>query len=237
MKSRATILNVLTAAILLAMASSCGSSRRAVSRGKGQASVADNVVSVRKPDAGKKNPRENKQLIDDVTKAIINEAYTWLGTRYVYGGHARNGTDCSGMIMEIFLKVMNLKLPRSSKEQQAYCAAIERGALRPGDLIFFRTGRGPEVSHVGLYIGDNQMIHASSSRGVVVSNIFDDYYVRHYHSSGHIMALNNYAAPSNEVKTVIVQLDEVKEKSSLHILDLEDAINQKTDSIFNSFMD
>lgn len=244
MKSRYSSLILLTATCLMAAVSSCGTGRNAVTRGKSQ-SIKENVVAA-KP-SGQKETLENKKALEGVTKAIIEEAFTWLGTKYVYGGHAKNGTDCSGMIMEIFLKVANLKLPRTSSEQQQYCSIINKASIQPGDLIFFSTGRGPAVSHVGLYIGSNQMIHASSSRGVVVSNIFDDYYMRHYHSSGRIGPLNNYASktpskkktfpPPGEPKSTVASVTDGSTISSVQFIDLDEAINQKTDSIFNSFMD
>lgn len=119
---------------------------------------------------------------------LVKEAKRWLGTKYKYGGHSRSGTDCSGMVMEVYRKVCDVALPRSSREQQAYCKDISKKDLEKGDLVFFATGRGKTVSHVGMYIGDGKIVHASASKGVVVSHLDDKYYVRTYHSSGRVFA-------------------------------------------------
>lgn len=120
-------------------------------------------------------------------KELIKEAKKWLGTKYKYGGHSKSGTDCSGFVMEVYKSVYDFKLPRSSREQQEFCKKIKKSQLKIGDLVFFATGKKKgKVSHVGIYIGDGQFIHASSSKGVVISDLDQSYYVRTYHSSGRI---------------------------------------------------
>lgn len=127
--------------------------------------------------------------LDPVSKNLMMEAQSWLGTKYKYGGHSRKGTDCSGMVMEVFLATTGIKLPRSSAEQQKFCKNVKRSDLVHGDLIFFindrRTGR---VGHVGIYVGDGKMIHASTSRGVMVSKLDEAYWMRHYAGSGRVEA-------------------------------------------------
>ncbi|MCC8174893.1 MAG: C40 family peptidase [Bacteroidales bacterium] len=120
--------------------------------------------------------------------AIVKEARRWLGTKYRYGGHSRkDGTDCSGMVMEIYDQVCKVKLPRSSREQQAFCKGINRKDLKVGDLVFFCTSKdAKKVSHVGIYIGNGKIIHSSASKGVVESSIDEPYYIRTYHSSGRV---------------------------------------------------
>lgn len=94
---------------------------------------------------------DNNPAIDE----LISEAKKWIGTKYRYGGHSRkDGTDCSGMVMELFLKVFDIKLPRNSAQQQEFCSSIRQKDLQAGDLMFFATGKNRNrVSHVGLYIG------------------------------------------------------------------------------------
>ena len=124
-------------------------------------------------------------------KELINEAKKWLGTKYVYGGHSKKGTDCSGFVMEVYLKVYDIKLPRTSKDQQAFCKRIKKSNLKIGDLVFFTTTKNKKrVSHVGIYIGDDEFIHASSSKGVVISKLSQSYYVRNYYSSGRVPGVN-----------------------------------------------
>nr|WP_302335874.1 C40 family peptidase [uncultured Muribaculum sp.] len=117
-------------------------------------------------------------------KLLVDEALTWLGTRYKYGGKDYNGTDCSGLTMQVYMKALGIALPRSSREQQQFCKSIHKSKLNAGDLVFFCTGRDKtRVSHVGLYVGNGQIIHSSASRGVIVSRLEEKYYTSTYHSS------------------------------------------------------
>lgn len=126
-------------------------------------------------------PSTDKQL-----KQLIAEARSWIGTPYSYGGSTkRKGTDCSGMIMKIFDEVYDLKLPRSSAMQHEVARPVKFDNMKPGDLVFFTTSKNARrVNHVGLYVGDNRMIHASSSRGVMESSLGENYWKNAYHSSG-----------------------------------------------------
>lgn len=123
----------------------------------------------------------------DVAKRLEKEAREWLGTKYKYGGESRKGTDCSGMVMVVFETVTGIKLPRDSHSQQQYCKQIDKKDLAPGDLVFFITSNnGERVNHVGLYIGNGDFIHSSTSKGVIISNLNQDYYKRHFHSAGRV---------------------------------------------------
>ena len=123
---------------------------------------------------------------------LIAESRRWLGTKYRYGGQSRSdGTDCSGMVMVIYRDVAGVKLPRSSAEQQKYTKRIDRRNLLSGDLIFFATkAGGNKVGHVGIYIGEDKFIHASSSRGVMISGLDEKYYVSHLHSYGRVESID-----------------------------------------------
>ncbi|WP_036728586.1 C40 family peptidase [Peptoniphilus mikwangii] len=113
-------------------------------------------------------------------KIILDSAFDKLGTTYVYGSAGDEGYDCSGLIYAVYKKQMGINLPRSSSEQSEYGIQIERENLQAGDLVFFNT-TGGGVSHVGIYIGNGEFIHASSGKGkVVVSNLNEKYYDSHY---------------------------------------------------------
>lgn len=132
--------------------------------------------------------------------ALVRSARQWIGTPYVYGGHSKSGTDCSGMIMVIYDEVAGLSLPRNSAAQRDYCVSVSRRQLEPGDLVFFTTSkRGGKVNHVGMYIGNGRIIHASSSRGVIESSLDEKYYATHYHSSGRVYGVT-YAATGSKNK-------------------------------------
>lgn len=122
------------------------------------------------------------------TRAILSEAKKWLGVPYRYGGNDKSGVDCSGLIVGVFDNALNMKLPRNSAKQNEFCIDIDRKGLQPGDLVFFDTTRNHNghVSHVGLYIGDGRMIHSSSSKGVIVSAIDDNYYAERFIAGGRI---------------------------------------------------
>lgn len=124
---------------------------------------------------------------DPMARALILEAEGWLGTKYVYGGQTKQGTDCSGLVMSIFRDVCEIKIPRTTRDQVRYCTRVARNKMRPGDLVFFGNNGGEEtVSHVGLYIGDGRMIHASSSRGVMVSTFDSGYWSDRYFSGARV---------------------------------------------------
>ena len=131
---------------------------------------------------------EKEDLLTRDEKELIKEAKSWIGTKYKYGGNTRDGIDCSGFVLQVYKTVYDLKLPRSSKDQYAFCKKVEKNMMRVGDLVFFATGKSKDVvSHVGIYIGNNEFIHASSSKGVVISNLDQNYYVRTFVSAGKVV--------------------------------------------------
>lgn len=112
---------------------------------------------------------------------LITEAKSWIGTPYRYGHSEKGrGTDCSGFIMIIVNNVAGIKLPRNSAKQAEFCIEINRDQLQECDLVFFATGKSVEkISHVGMMIDNDKFIHASSSKGVIISKLSSDYYTKH----------------------------------------------------------
>ncbi|QWT41212.1 NlpC/P60 family protein [Dickeya dadantii] len=104
----------------------------------------------------------------------------WRGTPYRYGGLDQNGIDCSGFVYLTFRDRFGLTLPRSTEEQTEVGTRVDRDALLPGDLVFFRTGSGENGLHVGIYDNNDQFIHASTSRGVMRSSLNNVYWKRAY---------------------------------------------------------
>ncbi len=122
------------------------------------------------------------------SKKIVKEAQGWLGTPYGYG-RAEKGVacDCSGMVMSVYEKVTGIKLPRNSAKQQEFCKKLKKKDVKVGDLCFFATGKDPDkVSHVGIMIDEKNFIHASASKGVVVSDITQSYYVKTFKGYGRV---------------------------------------------------
>ena len=168
-------------------------------------------------------------------KLLVDEALTWLGTRYKYGGKDYNGTDCSGLTMQVYMKALGIALPRSSREQQQFCKSIHKSKLNAGDLVFFCTGRDKtRVSHVGLYVGNGQIIHSSASRGVIVSRLEEKYYTSTYHSSGHVQRKTS-SKPVKKIKPEKPAAPKL-EKEPMQF-DLDEVIEAKIDSIYSSFLD
>jgi len=218
----------------------CKSSRSSARRGgSGPSEVVGNYSSDKDYAKGVKDP---------MAKALINEAQGWIGTRYVYGGESKRGTDCSGLVMRVYDNVCGLKLPRSTREQVKYCTKVARNKMRPGDLVFFASGRKDDkVFHVGLYIGDGKMIHASSSRGVMVSGFDSGYWSERYFTGGRVDGASRAFASTKSPKKgktkrqpptappAVAPAETPASPESPATIDLLDLIiNQKVDSIFTS---
>lgn len=134
-----------------------------------------------------------------MVRDLVSEANRWLGTPYNYGGETMAGTDCSGLVMSVYRDVTGVKIPRTTREQIRYCTNVARNHIRPGDLVFFASDK--EVSHVGLYVGNGAMIHASSSRGVVVSDIDNGYWGDRYITGGRVDSAPESWAALNRSKS------------------------------------
>ncbi len=120
--------------------------------------------------------------------ALFTESASWLGTPYRYGGNTRAGVDCSGLTSQVFRNVYGKSLHRKSADQYAKdCRSVSGRNLRSGDLVFFSSsGKKRDIDHVGIYLKDQRFIHASSSRGVVVSGLGESYYQKHWVSGGRV---------------------------------------------------
>ena len=130
-------------------------------------------------------PRWNSQnyvgeapVVETVGEQIVNYAYNFLGTPYVWGGTSTSGFDCSGFTQYVF-KQMGYSIKRTAAQQLTCGYAVTD--LQLGDLVFFENTytTGADASHVGIYVGDNQFIHAASG-GVKVTDLSDDYYAARY---------------------------------------------------------
>jgi lipoprotein Spr len=102
------------------------------------------------------------------------------------GGTGKNGIDCSALVQKLYNYVYGMDVVRTSLMQfrsSEYIASKEN--LKEGDLVFFRIHGGP-VSHVGIYLKNNYFVHASSSKGVMISNLDESYWVRYFVGGGRL---------------------------------------------------
>ncbi len=140
---------------VLAILTACGSSRTT--------RIPANNYTPDKGSGISKDNNDNDTYMAPQSAALINKARSWLGTPYRYGGNDRRGIDCSGLVLQVYKDALGIQLPRNSREQHDYCSSVSKGGMVPGDLIFFATGKNKrKVSHVGIFVGGNQMIHAST---------------------------------------------------------------------------
>jgi len=116
---------------------------------------------------------------------LIHFIDDWYGTKYRLGGEDKNGVDCSAFVQSFMLCLYGMGIPRTSKEQYLESERIKKAELTEGDLVFFHTrGKGKTISHVGVYLRNNKFIHASSSGGVMISDLDDSYFKQRYVASG-----------------------------------------------------
>ena len=123
---------------------------------------------------------------------VIQSARSYTGTPYKWGGTSRSGMDCSGLLINSYSSI-NYQIPRTSEEQSKIGKKVKINDVERGDLVFFATGKKRKrVTHVGMvtetYMGDKVMfIHASTSKGVVESNLYSNYYKKRFRFARRIL--------------------------------------------------
>jgi cell wall-associated NlpC family hydrolase len=148
-----------------------------------------------------KNLEDNSSSITKLKKT----AFSFLGARYRFGGNSRNALDCSSFIQQVF-RDQKINLPRTAREQFYVGAQVPRGDLKKGDLVFFQT-YAQFPSHVGLYLGNRKMIHASSrDHRVVISSMDTPYYRARFLGARRIGLV-----PSKNFNELLVGVEEERE--------------------------
>ncbi|WP_455376619.1 NlpC/P60 family protein [Kaarinaea lacus] len=121
-----------------------------------------------------------------VYKKLNTHYQRWRGTPYELGGMNKDGIDCSGFVHVAFRDAFGMKLPRTTEALSRHGSKINKNQLKVGDLVFFKTGR--KQQHVGIYVGNKHFIHASTSNGVMKSNLTNPYWIKHYWKSTRLLA-------------------------------------------------
>jgi len=109
-----------------------------------------------------------------VKTALYQQYSEWKGVRYRYGGLSKSGVDCSGFVYLTLKRQFGLDAPRDTHDLSSYGYPVSRKKLAPGDLVFFKTGIMKR--HVGIYVEDGKFIHASTSKGVMLSDMKNGYW-------------------------------------------------------------
>ncbi|MGB3209784.1 MAG: NlpC/P60 family protein [Desulforhopalus sp.] len=130
------------------------------------------------PPEDRNRPNPEQLDYEERIETLTNHFLTWQGTRYRYGGLSRKGVDCSGFTLLTYKELFGKSLPRTVREQVQKGVPVPRSSLQPGDLVFFRTG--VIQKHVGIYLENNRFMHASRSRGVMISRIDDTYWRKRF---------------------------------------------------------
>jgi len=114
-------------------------------------------------------------------KSLLRHYNRWEGTPYRFGGNSRYGVDCSGFVHIIFRDALGIEVPRSTELISRIRKRISKRNLQAGDIVLFKTSR--TSLHTGVYIGNNQFIHASKSKGVILSQLNSPYWQSAYYKS------------------------------------------------------
>lgn len=117
---------------------------------------------------------------------LYNFIEDWYGVKYCYGGTDKSGIDCSAFVQKLYEDVFCTDLVRTARDQFHNCKLVwDKDNLKEGDLVFFKT-RGKRISHVGIYLANNFFVHASSSSGVMISSLADNYWSKRYAGAGKV---------------------------------------------------
>ena len=109
-------------------------------------------------------------------KQLYNFIIEWYGVPYEFGGVSKSGIDCSGFTNHLYKNIYDTQLPRSSKDIAENVKRKYTKDLEEGDLLFFTFGKSPTINHVGVYLRNNKFVHASTSKGVIISDITEPWY-------------------------------------------------------------
>jgi cell wall-associated NlpC family hydrolase len=116
-----------------------------------------------------------------VKKLLRQQFKDWRSVKYQTGGLSKEGVDCSGFVYVTYVSKFGINIPRDTASQLRTGRTIPRNRLRPGDLVFFKTGF--YTRHVGIYYDDQKFMHASQSKGVMISSLEDRYWIKSYWKS------------------------------------------------------
>ena len=158
--------------ILLVIISSCGTNRSVSgSSGKSIEEKYSHLLGVSK-----------ENISNEKLYTFIDE---WYGVKYKYGGKSKSGIDCSGLTCIIYKEVFGKTIIGSSASIYNQCEKTSKGKLKEGDLVFFKI-ESKDISHVGVYLQNNKFVHATTQAGVMIDDLYEDYYRKYFEGGGRI---------------------------------------------------
>ncbi len=123
---------------------------------------------------------ETKNVSD---KTLANFISDWYGVTYRYGGADKNGIDCSHFAAKLYADVYHKAISGAANTIEPLTTTVKTNEVQEGDLVFFKIA-GNKVSHVGVYIGNNKFVHATTKRGVMISDLDEPYYKKYFYKAG-----------------------------------------------------
>ena len=141
--------------------------------------------TVRAPDATQYASAYAVSKYDEVRASLMQAYRDWKGTPYRLGGTSTAGVDCSSLVSIIFDDYFGVDMPMNTRRLLNQGEGIRRASVRTGDLVFFRTGRS--TLHVGIIVEEGEFLHASTSEGVTLSNLYDRYWSNRYLAARRVM--------------------------------------------------
>lgn len=162
---RNTLIQIPATVIVFLLIAGCGIAERTT--------VSDNRSETERPLTVSASVEKS-----NITSQLYSAHDEWKGTPYVLGGSGMNGIDCSALTQNVFRDFFGITIPRHTSEQLQEGEGVRRQSIRPGDLIFFRTGKN--LLHVGIALENGDFLHASVSQGVMISNLSERYWSGKY---------------------------------------------------------
>ncbi|MDG1477368.1 MAG: NlpC/P60 family protein [Vicingaceae bacterium] len=151
--------------------SACGGGKSAVSKKKDNYVVNKYAEILKTPKSEIKNVK------------LYSFIDSWYGVKYRFGGMSKSGVDCSGFCNVLYSQVYNRQIRRTTAQLVKDVNKVGKNRLKEGDLVFFNIAR-KKNSHVGVYLKNNKFVHASSSKGVIISSLENPYYKKAYNKGG-----------------------------------------------------
>ncbi len=136
----------------------------------------------------------------DLALALREAADLWAGTAHVWGGTSKEGIDCSALVQTVYKDLLSVDIPRTTAQQSKVGEFVPLDHMQVGDLVFYRINR--RTRHVGIYVGDNEFMHASKSNGVTISPLNDEYWQHRFWMVRRIFELAEVEVAGEENTTV-----------------------------------